>query len=296
MAGKYKIITDPKYGYLRAEPIPSKEEVNKYYLEEFYSDRYKKFNDSSLQVQNEERDFFYSKWESIRKACAEHFGKTRGLSLFDIGFGFAQAMIYFHKKGMRVSGLEPSTEGAEYARARGFKVFQAGIEDLSCVGDKQYEVVTMLNVLEHLRHPAQILRQIKTKLLKPGGLLVIDVPNEFNDFQTAANKEHKLKEWWICPPNHINYFSASSLRKLLTACGYQVIDSQASFPLELFLLMGDVYVGNNKLGKACHQKRVAFEKLMKKHGKEKKLSAFYRALAQLDLGRQVTMYATAGRA
>ena len=204
-------------------------------------------------------------------------------------------MIYFHEKGMRVSGLEPSAEGVQYARARGLEVFQAGIEDLSCVGDKRYKVVTMLNVLEHLRHPAQILRQIKTRLLKPRGLLVIDVPNEFNDFQVVANKEYKLKEWWICPPNHINYFSASSLRKLLTACGYQIIHSEASFPLELFLLMGDVYVGNNKLGKACHQKRVAFENLMKKHGKEKKLSALYRALAQLDLGRQVTMYATTGR-
>ena len=276
---------------MRADPIPSEEEVNKYYLEEFYSKRYKQFNDSSLEVQKEERDFFDSKYGSILRVSAEHFGKTRGLSLFDIGFGFAQAMIYFHKKGLCVSGLEPSPEGVEYAKARGFEVFQTGIEDISCAGGKKYDIVTMLNVLEHLRHPDRILREIKTKLLKPGGLLVVDVPNEFNDFQVAANKEYKLKEWWICPPNHINYFSASSLRTLLEACGYQIMHIESSFPLEMFLLMGEVYIGNQKKGKDCHNKRVNFERVMRKHGKSDKLNDFYSALAKLDLGRQVVVWA-----
>jgi hypothetical protein len=61
--------------------------------------------------------------------------------------------------------------------------------------------------------------------------------------------------------------------------------------MELFLLIGDVYVGNGELGKVCHQKRVRFESLMRKYGKGKKLIEFYRALAELDLGRQVVCYA-----
>ena len=133
---------------------------------------------------------------------------------------------------------------------------------------------------------------IREKLLKPGGLLVIDVPNEFNDFQVTANAEYGLKEWWICPPNHINYFSVSSMKHLLEKCGYSIEYCESSFPIEIFMLMGDVYVGNSELGKACHQKRVKFEYLMKKHGKSKKLSEFYQALSDLDLGRQVVVYAT----
>ena len=39
------------------------------------------------------------------------------------------------------------------------------------------------NVLEHLADPVAILQEIKDKVLRPGGLVVIDVPNEFNDFQ-----------------------------------------------------------------------------------------------------------------
>ena len=292
MASKYKIIPDPVYGYLRADPLPTKDEVERYYLDEFYSSEYKRFNDSSLEVQKEERDFFNSRWEAICEISKGHFGKLKGLSVFDVGFGFAQALLYFRDKGMEACGLEPSREGVEYAKSQGLDVYQAGIEDFSCVGSRRFDIVTLLNVLEHLRAPAETLVNIKNKLIKPNGLLVIDVPNEFNDFQTAANAEFKLKEWWVCPPNHINYFSVSSLSRLLDKCGYKVIHREASFPLEMFLLMGDVYVGNDELGKTCHQKRVLFEYLMKKHGKGKKLSQFYHALAELDLGRQVVFYAT----
>lgn len=292
MDKQYKIITDPFYGYLRVDPIPTQEKVEQYYKEEFYSSTYKSFNDSSLEVQKEEQDFFHSRWESVYQKCLEHFNKVDGLSLFDIGFGFAQALLYFRDRGMKVSGLEPSPEGVEYAKSQCLEVFQAGIEDFDCVGPARFDIVTILNVLEHLRNPAETLTNIKEKLLKPGGLLVIDVPNEFNDFQTTANAEFNLNEWWLCPPNHINYFSASSLKHLLDQCGYVVKYCESSFPLEIFILMGDVYVGNSELGKVCHKKRVKFEYLMRKHGKGKKLSQLYQALADHDLGRQVVAYAT----
>ena len=242
-------------------------------------------------MQKEEQDFFNSRWEAICTVCDRFFGKTQGLSLFDIGFGFAQALLYFRSRGMEVSGLEPSPEGVAYARELGLDVYGAGIEDFDCVGTRRFDVVTLFNVLEHLRSPAETLLNIKSKLLATNGLLVIDVPNEFNDFQVAADAEHNLGQWWVCPPNHINYFSATSLKVLLQKCGYRVARSESSFPLEMFLLMGDVYVGNEDVGKACHNKRVNFERLMRKHGKEDKLRRFYESLAELDLGRQVVVYA-----
>jgi SAM-dependent methyltransferase len=292
MEKHYKVINDPMYGYLRVDPVPSQEEVEQYYKEEFYSSTYKSFNDSSLEIQKEEQDFFNSRWDAICARCLEHFGRVGGVSLFDIGFGFAQALLYFRDKGLDVSGLEPSPEGATYAKGQGLDVFQASIEDFSCVGSRRFDVVTLLNVLEHLRSPVDTLRNIRNLLLKPGGLLVIDVPNEFNDFQMVANEEYGLNEWWVCPPNHINYFSATNLSQVLDLCGYEVRYREASFPLEVFLLFGDVYVGNGDLGKVCHQKRVRFEYLLRTHGKKEKLTKFYEALAELDLGRQVIVYAS----
>jgi len=292
MDKKYQIIEDPIHNYLRVDPIPTNEEVTQYYKQEFYSSSNVNFNDSSLEVQEEEKEFFNSKWESIHNFCLKHFGEIKNISLFDIGFGYAQALLYFKDKGYQISGLEPSFEGVEYAQKQGLKVYNAEIEDFSCAGPEKYDVVLLISVLEHLRNPFQTLNNIKSQLLKKNGLLVVDVPNEFNDFQTIANSEYGLNEWWICPPAHINYFSATTLKNLLKKCGYVIEHCEASFPLELFMLTGEVYVGNQVIGKQCHSKRVRFEHLMKKHGKINKLTCFYKALAELDLGRQVITFAS----
>ena len=290
---KYEVIEDPKYGFLRLDPIPSQEEVEKFYAEEFYSLYNSYFNDSSLQIQKEEKDFFDARWEDIYQNCEKQFGKEniRNKGVFDIGFGFAQALIYLKEKGLRVAGVEPSKEGVEYAKSQGVEAYQGGIEEFSFVADRRFDIVLLMNVLEHLRKPAETLINIRQQLLNNTGLLVIDVPNEFNDLQTVANIEYDLNEWWVVPPNHINYFSASSLKLLLEKCGYKVVHSEASFPLEIFLLFGDVYVGDQKLGKECHNKRVNFERLMRKYGKHETLSKFYQSLADLNLGRQVVIYA-----
>jgi len=289
MKKKYKIVSDQEYGYLRVDPIPSQEEVEVYYREEFYSA--KRFNDSSLEVQKEGKDYYDNRWNIIYEKCKSFFNDEQ-FTLFDIGFGYAQALLYFKGKGIEVSGLEPSPEGAEYARSKGLDIYEAGIEDFSVTKEKRFDVVMMLNVLEHLRHPQEILKNIQKDLLNPGGILIIEVPNEFNDFQTAAVDEHNLDEWWVCPPHHLNYFSSTSLKLLLEKCDYDVEYMQGSFPMEMFLLMGDVYVGNPDLGKNCHNKRVEFEKVMRKQNKSEKLMLFYQALAELDLGRQSLVFAT----
>lgn len=289
---KYRLIEDPQYHYLRADPLPTENDVEKYYKEDFYSRQYPQFNDSSLEIQLKEKLFFESRWMNVTDRCKDYFGDTNGKKLFDIGFGYGLALLYFREKGFSVSGIEPTREGYEYALSNGLSVIQGRIESLYEIGEERYDVVTMFNVLEHLRKPAEALKQIRDRLLRPEGLLVIDVPNDFNDFQTVANKEYHLKEWWFCPPNHINYFSVTSLKSLLQDCGYNVKYCESSFPIELFLLFGDVYVGDNDLGRICHEKRVQFEYLMRKHGKQEKIRKLYEAFADLDIGRQAIIFST----
>ena len=95
--------------------------------------------------------------------------------------------------------------------------------------------------------------------------------------------------------NHINYFSCSSLSSLVNTAEYEVVKKETSFPLEMFMLFGDVYVGNGDIGKQCHKKRVKFEQLMRKYDKKEKLNKFYEALAELDLGRNAIVYCTPKR-
>lgn len=289
---KANIIKDPDFDYLRVDPVPTQSEVEKFYLKDFYRANEVYFNDSSLLVQEEQSEFFNQRWDAIYKVCEDFFEfNLKEKKLFDIGFGFAQALIYFNNKGLKVSGLEPSLEGYQYAKSKGLNVYNAEIENFQEINDK-FDIVFLNNVLEHLRKPADTLNRIKEELLLKNGLLVIDVPNDFNDFQIIADQEYNLDQWWVYPPNHINYFSHDSLKKLLENCGYKIFYCTSSFPIDIFLLFGDQYVGNPNLGSSCHQKRMNFEKLMVKYGYEEKLKNLYHSFAELNLGRQITVYAT----
>jgi SAM-dependent methyltransferase len=288
----YRLAVDPDYGFVRVDPTPSAEDVEKYYLNEFYTGEYKTFNDSELKVQEAQREFFRLRYQFIHDQCENFLGPLKDRTLLDIGCGYCQALLYFKERGLDVHGLEPSKEGADYGASHGIPVTRAGIENMPRDLGRRFDVVTLLNVLEHLREPARAVTEIRERYLAPKGVLAIDVPNEFNDFQTTANKLHNLGEWWVHAPVHLNYFSPSSLRGLLERCGYRVIAAEASFPLEMFLLWNDVYVGNGELGGQVHKKRMAFEMNLVRGGKLDKLKKFYAALADLELGRQVTMYAT----
>jgi SAM-dependent methyltransferase len=190
-------------------------------------------------------------------------------------------------------GFDPVPEAVAYAQKLGLRVVQAGMETADVFRGRRFDVVTLLNVLEHLADPVSVVREIKEKILKPGGVLVIDVPNEFNAFQLCAQKAHDLEPWWIAPPAHLNYFTASTLKALLAGAGYRVERMEASFPMEMFLLFGHNYVGDGALGRKCHEQRMAFELNLRRQGGENVLHEFYRSLAELNLGRQVVAYAAA---
>ena len=288
----HNIIADPRYGYLRLDPIPSQEEVDRLYREEFYAENARYFNNSALGIQLEQSAYFNARWQRLFEVYSSFYGDdVSDRSLFDIGFGFAQALIYLKSKGFSASGLESSFEGVEYARENDIAAYHTGIDKLRELDEQSHDLVLILNVLEHLREPANTLADIRENLLKADGMLVVEVPNDFNDFQVVANQEYNLDQWWVLAPNHINYFSHQSLQSLLQQCGYTVVHCEAAFPLEIFLLFGDQYVGNAELGRQCHEKRVNFEMLLRKHGKSNALNAFYKSLAELGLGRSSIVYA-----
>ena len=57
-ASNTQLTVHPEYGFLQVSPSPSSDEITAFYAEEFYSDDYKNFNDSSLEVQLNDREFY----------------------------------------------------------------------------------------------------------------------------------------------------------------------------------------------------------------------------------------------
>jgi 2-polyprenyl-3-methyl-5-hydroxy-6-metoxy-1,4-benzoquinol methylase len=78
------------------------------------------------------------------------------------------------------------------------------------------DVVTLMNVLEHVSDPFALLSQLRG-ILKPGGLLLIDVPNN-----SVVSSRGRLRRRWpeLDLGEHINHFVPSTLDRLLTRAGF----------------------------------------------------------------------------
>lgn len=288
MTTKYALKAHPVFGFRQVDPSPSEEEITHFYAQEFYSQKYGAFNNSSLEVQEADKAFHDAHRQDICDSIETVSGRSlSGQTLLDVGCGWGQALEYFASKGMTCRGFDPAPEAVDYVRSRGIECVVAGMGSMDVFRGERFDVVTLMNVLEHLSDPVRVMEEIRGKVLKPGGLLVIEVPNDFNDLQVAGQQLHQLPEWWVSPPAHLNYFSGETLSRLLRGTGFQVRLLEASFPLEMFLLFGEKYVGDPVLGRQCHERRVAFEMNLRRLGFGRTLRSLYTALAERNLGRQV---------
>lgn len=291
---KYQLEAHRDFGFLQVRPTPSPEEITRFYADEFYSTQYPKLNNSLLEVQIQDREFHETHWNDIGDAVESLSGRDlRGQKILDVGCGWALALRVFAERGADCFGFDPAPEAVEYARRQGLNVCVAGMDTAEVFPGERFDVVTLLNVLEHLADPVAVMRQLRERVLKPGGVLVVEVPNEFNAFQVCAQESLGLREWWIAPPAHLNYFSGDTLTRLLAGTGFAVDSLQASFPMEMFLLFGENYVADGALGRRCHERRMAFEKHLRENGYGDTLRDFYQSLARQNLGRQITAYAVA---
>ena len=67
------------------------------------------------------------------------------------------------------------------------------------------------------------------------------------------------------------------------------VTREATFPIDMFLLMGDNYVGNDALRRQCHGERMAFERNVTRAGLTHVKREMYRAFAASGLGREVLL-------
>ena len=108
----------------------------------------------------------------------QHFVKpyTKEKKILDVGCGEGGVLTAFEKAGYNCTGLEYSSARVEYAREKGsldIKFIQGNIEEF--FGDEKFDVIMMLDVIEHLDRKLQTLKNIK-KILSSEGIVIISFP------------------------------------------------------------------------------------------------------------------------
>jgi 2-polyprenyl-3-methyl-5-hydroxy-6-metoxy-1,4-benzoquinol methylase len=300
LAGRTELRRAPG-GYLQVWPRPSVESQRALYSGKFYEE------DKSSYLDDVERDRAY--WDAIwtiRRRMIEAALAGSGAEasssrprILDVGASGGFLLDHFQQAGWTGFGIEPSGHAVRHARARfGLELFCGELLDYVPEGasrlESGFEAIHCAQVLEHVLDPEACVARI-AQLLRPGGVAFVEVPNDFNFIQETVRTTQGKNAWWVAPDHHLNYFDATSLAALLARHGLLEVDRVASFPIEMFLLMGEDYVGHPEVGRACHARRMAFERALIGSGRIDELAGLYRALAQAGVGRTCGILARRAR-
>jgi len=155
---------------------------------------------------------------------AESFLGRKG-TILDIGCGRGDLLIGARDSGWKVQGLEMTPAFADVAEQSGIPVQRTKVELATL---DAADVIVFSGVLEHLYDPMAALRAAH-KALTPGGLVVIDVPNESSLVLRAGNAAMRLKGWSVnlsptFAPYHVVGFTPKGLRRALERSRFEVAE------------------------------------------------------------------------
>jgi SAM-dependent methyltransferase len=281
----YDIVDCVMCGFRHVVPLPDAAKLEHAYREAYYRDEKPTF----LSHAGEDQEWA----ELAQNDRLEIFERLLGSErrrLLDIGSGPGFFLKTAKARGWRVLGIEPSRQAAAHARNLGLEVAEGFFNAETAPGLGRFDAIQLNNVLEHVPDPIEILI-LARDLLQKGGVLCVNVPNDFSPFQIAARASLNLPEWWIAPPHHLNYFDFASLSGLMERLGLRIAERMTSFPMEAFLLMGENYTSDPATGRACHNRRKRFDQALEAAGLKETRRAFYRALAGAGLGREAVVIA-----
>lgn len=264
-------------------PIPTVDELDSVYRHEYYA------IEKPLYLKRHKEDLDW--WNSVYNERYDIFEKELTINrrkILDVGSGPGFFLLRGKQRGWQTLGIEPSKKAVRHSRELGLNIIEAFLSKANAKQLGKFDVVHMSEVFEHISDPKGML-QIAKSVLNPGGLICVVVPNDYNPFQHVLRKVCDYKPWWIAPPAHINYFNFNSLINLLKNNGFKVILREATFPIDIFLLMGDNYVENDKLGRICHAKRKLFEKNLDSAGAYNLKKRLYQLLASCGIGREIVV-------
>ena len=153
-------------------------------------------------------------------------GNASGKYLLDIGCGCGAFLDLARQHGYAVSGIEMSASQVSHARGHlHLDVTHADTVAVLLPGKEGYfDAVTMWDVLEHMVNAKEAVAAVY-RLLKPGGILMIKIPNSC--FQLL--KAHVCRLVFpsmgkvLGAGDHVIHFTRSTISRLLRDCGFRIL-------------------------------------------------------------------------
>lgn len=193
--------------------VPAAEDIGAYYQ----SAAYVSHSDTKKGVINKLYHTVRNYTVQKKKQLIEKLSRRKKGSLLDVGSGTGAFAAIMQEAGWNVSGLEPDAT----ARENALKNHQLQLQTLDALfsfNDKQFDVITLWHVLEHVHERHKYIETFH-RILKDDGTLIIAVPN-YTSYDAQV-----YKEFWAAydVPRHLYHFSPAAMKQLMQQHNFKVV-------------------------------------------------------------------------
>jgi 2-polyprenyl-3-methyl-5-hydroxy-6-metoxy-1,4-benzoquinol methylase len=195
-----KIVSCTRCSMLFANPVPSEFASGQYYDTagaEYY-----------LSPAKLESDYAAVRFERELKLFRRHCHSGAVLDVGCASGAFLYQLKQRHPGAYEILGTDVSGAPLDYAESKGIPVLRGDFLSHD-FGDKKFDAVTFWAVVEHLLEPKRFLEK-SASILKPGGICFVLVPNMNSLAVRVIGKRYRY-----IYPQHLNYFTAQTLNKLI---------------------------------------------------------------------------------
>lgn len=207
-------------GLVYLNPRPAVEEFKRIYPANYHT----------LEFSAEQFGVVYQvrRWLEARRLLGWCRGVPDKARILDVGCGdgfHLGVLREFGTKTWTLEGVDADKRAADIGRRNGLNIHQGMLESANLPADS-YDLVFLIQTVEHVSEPPALLQQIRA-LLRPGGRLVIVTDNTDSlDFRLFKGS------YWggYHFPRHWNLFNRRTLRLLAEKTGFEVqkLTTQAS--------------------------------------------------------------------
>lgn len=152
--------------------------------------------------------------------------------ILEIGCAEGDFLNVLSERGWEVEGIDISEDAIQKGRKKyNFKLNNDIFENY--VFNEKYDVIAMYQSFEHVQNPKLVLEKCY-KLLNPGGVLLIEVPN-LNSFDLKISKKRRV--WSYDLPFHLSHFEPKFLEKKLSDIGFETLYLDYYYPNFILFLV-----------------------------------------------------------
>jgi len=196
----FELVINKEYEMLVTAPVPT--DLEKYYKSTAYishTDSKKTFFDKGYQI--------VKNYTLQQKLSLLNSFKTSAKSVLDVGAGTGDFLSVCKNNDWVTFGVEPSLVARDVAKKKGI-FLKAGLSEFK---NQKFDVISLWHVLEHVEHLKDTIKTLQG-LLKPGGRIVVAVPN-YKSYDAQF-----YNEYWAAydVPRHLWHFSQTAIHKLFS--------------------------------------------------------------------------------